>query len=167
MKSDELDKILNGALSAYSLEEPRPGLESRVLHRIRGRHEFSSRWMPWIFVAPALASLLVIAFLRRETRLPDLPQIAVNIPVVSFKLPLLAKAAPKSEKLPRDSRALPKQKEFPTPAPLTDQERILLAVMRRPPNETRRVFAELHMLNAEPIQIEEIHIDPLQDRGER
>ena len=33
-EGDERDRLLDEALSSYSAEEPRPGLEQRVLNRI-------------------------------------------------------------------------------------------------------------------------------------
>ncbi len=121
--------------------------------------------MHWIFVAPALAlaCLLLMLFTRPEP-LPNPPRIAPNTSAVLFDLPVVSDTQPPA-RLPQRARHLPKPKQFPTPAPLTDQERLFLALMRKPPNETRSVFAELQKPNSEPIQIEELHIEPLQSRG--
>lgn len=48
MASDELDKILDSALASYSQEEPRPGLDRRILNRIRAEGETRRfPWLPW------------------------------------------------------------------------------------------------------------------------
>jgi uncharacterized membrane protein YidH (DUF202 family) len=72
MKSDELDKILDGPLSTYSREEPRPGLDSRVLNRIRtARERRSFGWLRWAMAIPAFACLLLaITFWSTRDSIP-------------------------------------------------------------------------------------------------
>ena len=62
MGSDELDKILDSALASYSQEEPRPGLDARVLKRIRAAGEARSfAWWRWATAIPVFACLLFLA----------------------------------------------------------------------------------------------------------
>src|SRR5437879_3724578 len=69
MKSNqpgELDKLLDEALTSYSSEDPRPGLEQRVLSRVRAAgapRRFG--WWRWAVAIPVFASLLVLAVSHR------------------------------------------------------------------------------------------------------
>src|SRR6266568_4065939 len=92
MGSDELDKILDSALSSYADEEPRPGLEGRVLNRIRASrdgHRFA--WLRWPIAIPAFACFLVLALTLWTKR--------DSTPKPSKPTPTIAKAAPVSPTL--------------------------------------------------------------------
>jgi hypothetical protein len=63
---DELDRLLDEALASYSSEEPRPGLERRVLKRVRAeRAPRRFGWWRWAVAVPVLASLLALAVTHR------------------------------------------------------------------------------------------------------
>jgi hypothetical protein len=169
MKSNELDKILDGALSTYSREEPRPGLDSRVLDRIRAERERRRfRWFRWAVAIPAFACLLLaITFWTTRDSIPK-----------SWKpAPIVAKTAPASPIAPQVFQTtvarrrlkhlrLPKREQFPTPAPLTAEERALLAFVVRSPKQAEELFSGAKSRTSEPLEIKAIHIEPLQSDGE-
>jgi len=199
---DELDKLIDGALSGYSSAEPMEGLEERVLQRVHAAG--AARRGPWLrrcgFAIPALAALFVAAIVLRTSWKP-VPHTASTTrshparTIVALKPPSpaarespalvarVSRAKPRNRtrqehRLP--SRALPKLQYFPTPEPMTKEERALVAWVARNPAEAREVFADLRRrveepvtiqpiavpkLTEEPVTIEPIQIQPLQSDG--
>ena len=172
MKNDELDKILDGALSSYSREEPRPGLENRVLSRIRAARERRRfEWLRWAIAIPALACfLLAVTFwsTRPSISKPAQPAQAIGqtgpIAKAAPIAPVRGKVKVKGRRARRMS--LPKREEFPTPEPLTDEERELMAFVKLAPDKAREFALDSHTSDVQPLQIKEIHIDPLRASGE-
>jgi hypothetical protein len=166
---DELDRVIDGALARYSGAEPLAGLEERVLNRVRVV-ETGRRWrLAWAFAL--VAAVVVVAVVMRTPRQPVLksnglarviapapvrPAPAVEKERVVAKRPVRAKA--------RRQRVLPKQEQFPAPAPMTAEERALVAFVGQHPAEARQVFAELQKSD-EPIEIQPIQIPPLRSDG--
>jgi len=173
MKSDELDKILDGALSSYSREEPRPGLHARVLDRIRSPQEGSRfGWLRWAVAIPAFACVLFLAVTFWSTR-DSIPKsshparaIAQAGPVANAAPIVRARGKIKVHKRSARRMSLPKREKFPTPAPLTSEERALLAFVARLPKQAEEILINAKRRSAEPLQIEEIHIEPLESSGE-
>jgi hypothetical protein len=169
MTSKELDKILDDGLSSYSREEPRPGLEDRILNRVRApreRRRFS--WLRWAAAIPALACFL-LAVTFWSTR--DLkPKSRKPAPIISSKAPR-PRIGPRviqttlTRRRPKHVR-LPKREEFPTPKPLTAGERALLAFVARSPKQVEKLFSAANSRASEPLEIKPIYIEPLQSGGE-
>jgi hypothetical protein len=63
---------------------------------------------------------------------------------------------------PHKRQALPRLPQFPAPAPVTNEERALLAFVTRAPKEAQEALIDAPQLDVEPIRIEEIKIQPLQ-----
>src|SRR5438128_4798736 len=65
---DELDVIIDGALSGYSEASPLPGLEQRVLNRIRVSTDNRRRRfrLSWSALAFAMAALLIATTIRTQ-----------------------------------------------------------------------------------------------------
>ena len=61
--------------------------------------------------------------------------------------------------------ALPKQPVFPTPSPLTAEERLLLAMVKQDPAGTAEAFARLRTRASEPLEIAPLVIPPLETGG--
>lgn len=63
---------------------------------------------------------------------------------------------------------LPKLDVFPTPQPLTAEERALALVVTQTPLPAREALVEAQSLDAQPVRIAEIHIPPLEppDQGQ-
>ena len=57
--SDELDRIIDDALSGYSKATPRPGIEQRVLRRIRIAETDRRSFRFLRFALPLAAALLL------------------------------------------------------------------------------------------------------------
>ena len=167
-EGDERDRLLDEALSSYSAEEPRPGLEQRVLNRIRAEAGARRRaWAQWYIAIPALCLLAVVALVgwpRREPapapRRPVAQAPEVKKPVV---VPTRMR---KPARQPRTRVAgLPKLEQFPSPSPLTEEERALLEFVMRSPKDAQAFLGDVEIQSVEPIRIEEIHIEPLQSGG--
>jgi hypothetical protein len=162
---DPLDHLLDGALATYSRQEPRPGLERRVLSRI---HVEGARprlfFLRWALPVAAVACLLAgIALWNRPTPAP-----APWVPVRNEATPPAAIAAIPSgaKRLRRQPtngrRAAPKRTEFPVREALTHEERALVAFVRRTPDEAQRAFGETQPVQIEPLHIDEIQLRPLE-----
>jgi hypothetical protein len=175
MKNDEpdapdraLDDALDSALAQYSSEQPLAGLEQRVLDRVRAEGaaprtgpfgRFGVGWARALGFAVA-ASLLVAGVWwirpkpyvavagRARSPVPRRESaIATQPPATSRQPPVTA-----SEARPRQARR---------PVPLSRQERALLAFVARSPGQAREAFIDLQRRSTEPIQVEEIKIEPL------
>jgi hypothetical protein len=170
MRSDELDKILDDALSSYSREEPRPGLDDRIFDRIRAaREQRGFTWLRWALAVPAFACVLFLAVMFLSTR-DSVPKSWKPAPIISSTAspPPFAPAAiqPTATRRRLKPVRLPKPEQFPTPTPLTAQERALLAFVARSPKQAEELLTDAKSGTTEPIQIKEIQIEPLQGSGE-
>ncbi|MGI9070253.1 MAG: hypothetical protein ACR2JB_02715 [Bryobacteraceae bacterium] len=181
MGSEELDKILDSALASYSQEEPRPGLDGRVLNRIRAAGEVRRlAWLRWMVAIPVFASFLLLVFWISDSSKPARStfrasteirghaafqnrdrQGAVNRPQTHGARVAGSRPSAKHLRL-----RLPKREQFPTPTPLTAEERALLAFVGRLPKQAQEVLADARSRSAEPIEIKEVHIEPLQSSGQ-
>jgi hypothetical protein len=61
---------------------------------------------------------------------------------------------------------LPKREQFPTPTPITAEERALLAFVAHSPKQAEVLWEDAKSRTTEPLEIKEIHIEPLQNGGE-
>lgn len=157
---DGLDDLLDDALATYASQNPGPGIEQRVLHRIRTDGAWS--WLPPLgWALPLIAMGLVLAGIviwndRVSAPVPSRVAIAA--------MGSIRKGASPLRRQPRSQRpaALPKQREFPIRAGLTHQERSLLAFVRSAPDEALRTFGEMPSIKIETIEISQITVEPLQ-----
>jgi hypothetical protein len=172
----DLDSLLEEGLSSYSSQEPRPGLELRVLNRLRNAGPSVRFVFPrWAFAIPALAcGLVLFAWLHTLPVQQPVVQLKVTQQKVAPEAPTFTEAAiiPASrvqvERKPRSvaKRApLPKLQQFPSPAPITKEERALLAFVARSPDKAREILIDDRPWAAEPIRIKEINIQSLQIDG--
>ncbi len=155
-----VDELLDAGLARYSAAVPRSGLENRILAGLRAQPR-PSRWLDWrlagALATVAVALVIVILFFRQPPP-PDMPpQTAVAppspaapaTPVPSPKMvqpPLVAEvrpvphpsapAASGSDRRPEGRLGPgPRLETFPAPAPLSEQERLLLLFTRQTPQE--------------------------------
>jgi hypothetical protein len=167
----DLDSLMEQGLSSYSSQEPRPGLETRVLNRVRSEGPQVRFVFPrWAFAIPALAcGLLLFAWLQpSRVQQPVVQQIVAPAPPTVTEAPITPARREPVEQRPRSvaKRApLPKMQQFPSPAPITKGERALLAFVARSPEKAREILMDDRPWAAEPIRIEEIKIQPLQIDG--
>ena len=176
---DELDEILNAALTSYSMEGPRPGLEQRVLNRVRyeGLHFWKSWLLPPIGILVSACLLLVVISIpevwkpapRRPGAVPSarLAQTSRPIPATAplkrSEPPNLSRKRerPNAEKVARRERHLPKLDRFPSPTPLTSEEHALIVLATYPPQNVPKALLKSGRAAEQPIQIEPIKIEPL------
>lgn len=177
---DELDRILNQALSAYP-EEPMLGIQSRILRRVRNESlptqrtaVTTSSWARALGVGFTVAVVAAGVFWSRNSFVekPAKPnQTIAERP--SNRVDGAVDATPPAgvSRVHRDiestvrvrSRrsALPKLDVFPTPRSLTPQELALVKMARAvPPKATARP-EKTGAAQLEPIQIEALEIKPL------
>ena len=176
---NELDRLVEDALSTYCRQEPESGLEERVLNRIREagiRPKFRFVFPGWAVAAPVVAcvTIVIVTFWSPRPTQPDVSHVlrsGGNTATANIKQPEPAITAPtppqhKMSRRPGAMRsALPKRQQFPTPAPMTGEERALLAFVRNAPEEARKILIDGQQSSTELIQAEEISIAPLQSDG--
>ena len=172
-----VDELLDASLRRYADAEPRAGLEGRILAGTRARRRAQHRRMAWAWalaVAAAAVALLVVARPRRQS--PPAP-VAAETPA-PLRAPVAARAAPPAPPpVPRRPRrhTAPRTvdlrpQEFPTPRPLSEQEKLLLAYAEAL-QQASAVAAPKANIDFEremvipPITIAEIKIKPLELPG--
>jgi hypothetical protein len=173
----ELDQMIDAALSSYSATEARSGLEQRVLHHALAetRHKRNLFWA-WALAIPATACLLVALFFaaRHNSHRNTLEATATNAPAPTVPSPHQTPAtnsipSPQKRSIPHRVSAqpssthetLPKEDVFPSPSPLTAEERAAIALVRvrtapMPQQSDRAARVEI-----DPIHIAELQIKPI------
>jgi hypothetical protein len=165
--NNELDRTLDAALAKYAAAQPRAGLEDRVLANLRThRSRVPDRtWWRWS-VAGALAAMIVVAIaLAWRSSKPSHPVVKLHpSPTLqSAQKPTTPVASTGVGKQMRGSQAGPRKlvavrgttvhraqpevvasasprlDQFPSPRPLSEQEKILLDYVGRFPDEAARV----------------------------
>ena len=174
---DELDRILDAALANYASEEPRPGLERRVIRRVRSASGERRVWLwQWAVTMAAVASLVLAAVLFRPT--PPTPPVARKGPseppavvsrIAPERPPRVAPARPRRvvHRPVVASSALPKRDVFPALTPMNEQERAVLNLVARFPEQAHEILSEAAHPVLAPIEIEQIQIPPLPGGSER
>ena len=143
-RGNELDRVLDAALAKYAAVEPRTGLEERVLANLRSVKATGAHgvWWRWSLAAAAAAVLLIAITLVWRSRTPSRPAIANHPTSTEHR-----SAGPEKDvahhdanvipRRPRQARrthapgsapvvaAVPKLDQFPSPHPLSEQEKIL------------------------------------------
>jgi hypothetical protein len=166
-KQDELDSMLDAVLAKYAAAEPRAGLEDRILANLQAERDRvpNRAWWRWS-VAGALAALLVVvlALAWRSSRPPHpaianhsstAPQVAKQpaTPIVATgggnevrgnqaqrqERATLRRSAMHRARPEAIASANPKLDQFPSPRPLSEQEKILLDYVERFPEEAVRI----------------------------
>lgn len=183
--TDEFDRILSEALNEYREAQPLGGLEDRVLQRVQQQSGRRKLWWRWSFAAGLATALLAAAAwielrdppyrpLIEQTlvqRVQPVPEGAGNPADLKGRKPDYPETFP-SEGLgrPGPARTLasttyavakqPMLKKFPKPAPLTPEERALLALARTNPEALQTLPR-----NDADLAIAPITIQPLTDTG--
>ncbi len=148
-QEQKLDQWLDAALRQYGDVEPRAGLEGRVLARLRAEQEKPApSWRTgWVLLAATTAAVLAFGayFIGRPSGKSTVPApIAkvMNPPVaVERSVPRARIAAPVGAGRPHDRRRdagaaiPPKREQFPSPAPLSEQEKLLARYVSEYPRE--------------------------------
>lgn len=162
----KLDDLLDSALSQYSAVEPRPGLETRILARIRDGAEqprapwWGARWVVAGAVATVVVVLVLSVLLFRPAQEPVQMQVRPVAPslnqeqegrnpqeaaVEPGKLPKRAPVVRKERRADSQPRQTLAQRDrppvFPTPMGLSDQDKLMMAYLAQTPKE--EIIAQL------------------------
>ena len=161
-KQMQIDDMLDSLLANYSAAEPRPGLETRILANLRERPEKQTAqgwWnFKWLWAGMVAAAIIVAAVLiggRRRIESSTNLTVKTTQPATQSGIQSHAPIAPKetvqiyrrkavATKQPQNAAlALNKRPAiFPTPTPLSEQERLLLSYYSHTPRE--EVMAQSH-----------------------
>ena len=137
----QLDQVLDSLLANYADAEPRPGFETRLLAAVRERKPlFHLGWLWAASAAIATATAVFAVYYLPLWQIPKPPSIeAAKPPVV---LPIRSVPIPDSRPHPLKLTVKPaplvstvdvRQEVFPTPVPLSEQERLLLRYLAGTP----------------------------------
>jgi hypothetical protein len=192
-EKDDLDLLIDSALSTYADPGRDSGLEDRVLVTLAPvrtatpsvRGGWRRRWLPWAVALPIAAGLLILWLSPRGDKpLPaSEPQEARSAAPkaiaphanssseVRREVPhrhAVRTTQPASPVQTAQAALLPKRDVFPTPQPLTAEERALVLVVTQTPLPAREALVEAQSLDDSPVRIAEIHIPPLEplDQGQ-
>jgi hypothetical protein len=154
---DQLDHVIDAALTKYAAVEPRTGLEERVLAVLRAEQTTAraKTWWRW-GMAGALAAVLVVALALALRSGKSSHPVFVNRPAETqpspTQAPLTANAGAetvparvppvrKQNRQPISTRlaADPKLDVFPSPRPLSEEELALARYVRNFPSDAKRV----------------------------
>jgi hypothetical protein len=147
LPNGELDRELDAALAKLAAVEPREGLEERILANLRTEHNRAGAhsWWRWPAVA-ALAVMVVAVFIALRSEKPA-HDIAAYTPAItqpnknpgtqftndrrstSIRPNEISGRRPKPHESSRPASVpiAPKLDQFPSPQPLSEQERMLTA----------------------------------------
>jgi hypothetical protein len=159
---DESDRALDAALAEYTSVEPRAGLEERILANLRAADSptIARRWWNWRIAAVVAATLIIAVSLVARWNRASQPPTVVQRPHVK-EAPIAPQVANREnsvasqKKLPRHRgvRTQPQQEivavdpkldVFPSPLPLSEQEKILSLYVEKYP-EHAALVAEARM----------------------
>jgi hypothetical protein len=144
------DDQIDAALANYVAVQPRAGLEERILAHLRaqGKPSVSLVWWPWAGVVAA--AILIAALLlwklerpgdqRMVRHQPSLqqgtrPQVAAHPALPKIEQPAVRALVPRSRRsiAPETAEIAvePKLDQFPSPQPLTREEKMLVEYVER------------------------------------
>lgn len=151
-KDRNLDQLLDSLLDSYSDVEPRPGLETRVLANLRDqagrRKSWQWRWGWAGCVTAALTALVFIVVLERPIEPPRpvahvvSPSVDRSDPAVTQRHHVAKKAIQPRHQEPVVAAVDKRPDRFPTPVPLSDQEKLMLRYLARTPRQ--EIIAQSH-----------------------
>ncbi|MGD0697777.1 MAG: hypothetical protein ABSB82_23425 [Terriglobia bacterium] len=178
-KQDQfVDELLDAGLARYGNVTPRPGLEGRILANVHAE-QGGRAWFAWAggLASGAVAAAVILGVLELpHLRIPPPPPVpfvqrgaATNVlaPVVSPAQPThvphgtLTPAHPVAGVTARTLAPEPHLAQFPSPQPLTDQERLLIEYVRHTPAEILSARATESTVIPE-LEIKELEITPLE-----
>ena len=180
-RADSLDARIDDALRTYAVPEPIPEarvVTARLLVREREVEARRKRTL-WAWAVPAAACLVALAIgaegLLRPVRSPETAR-ALAAPRVTASAPVV-QAAPVSMRVAQrrparmvpahrvlaEEQPLPKLEVFPTPTPLSPQERALEQFARTASPQVKRALFEDQEHPQGPAALAELKIRPLDE----
>jgi hypothetical protein len=192
-KQDEFDRMLDAALAKYAAVAPRTGLEQRVLANLRaGQARVPDHaWWRWSAIAAVAGVIVVAVALSLRSDKPSPPVVASH-PPTPIQAPkergteILSIAHRSGTRPTRPSTArkpamrppppevaiarAPKLEQFPSPQPLSEQEKLLQNYVAENP-EQAVVLARARTEALRHDQLEEMNSfpsgDPARDSEQR
>jgi len=187
---DDLDRLLDAALAKYAQVEPRAGLENRVLATLQAeRSRLPQRdWWRWS-VAGAVAVVVVVVVLTWRSGMFHGQEIAIHRSISAPAIPPPGVELPGSGVGPEVGKndghtpapgpapkhimhrahatevasAKPKLDQFPSPQPLSEQERLLENYVAKYP-ERAVLLARARLEALQRDQLEEMNAFPSRSR---
>jgi hypothetical protein len=167
-KDKQMDEMLDSMLANYSSAEPRPGMETRILASVRDAEQRKPARPSWMFkglwaaAAVAAAIIVVVVFIggRQNVKQPPVvvktaptpvqphapqPSLPETVTVHPERHRLREAVTPGVESTRLESASLPpgrRPEVFPSPTPLSEQERLLLSYLTSTPRE--EIVAQSH-----------------------
>lgn len=146
-----VDRVLNEALAPQEME-PRAGLEQRILANLRAQPE-PRPWWRWVWAAVAVALIaLAVGLQMMDLTPPAKPPVAARQPSPAPAPKIVPAPAVRAQvRPPRGSPSTPviaasvtppgpsRQDVFPSPEPLSEQERLFYQFVRQSPREAVQV----------------------------
>lgn len=171
-KDKNLDQILDSLLAVYSDVEPRPGLETRIVAKLRDHANRSNGWnwkWAWTWSGTAVAALAVLVLivgLELPIELPRQPVFHADWSLLHRSAPAVVEAARVNKKRTQTheenavsiATADTRPEVFPTPSPLSDQEKLMLRYLAR--TTKQEIIAQSHP--DKPLETEEPLQQPMQ-----
>jgi hypothetical protein len=185
-----VDELLDSAMAHHQAAEPRAGLETRILTHVRIASQESSRRRSrrlW-FVAAATAAAVVVFIAihvdhRPQNPAPQTAQTGSAVPSPP-KETLKANSEPTPAPGPATKAVEPKRiarhkenpshqveahhwpSQFPTPAPLTNEQKALVRYVQKTPPEVLATPVlksdfTVHLVEIKPLKIAPLEIKPL------
>ena len=134
-----ISELLDASLRNYAGGEPRAGLEGRVLAGVRARQQAARRRMAWLWVAGitgvvAMVTLLAVSLTHRQPApMPTIAKAPANPPAAVVAKGAPAVQPPVARRSPRHTAPAAvewRPQQFPTPRPLSEQEKLLVAYVQ-------------------------------------
>jgi len=173
-----VDELLEASLKQYRSEEPRLGLDTRILAGIRAREAAARRrrlvWALAVCTGMLAAIGLVLHSAHAPSRHPATSATgAQRAPLQAAKPPAIPGSADSRIWSPRlvhgpmekprppkpGVRATKRPEQFPTPMPLTEQEKLLLTYLAN--NRKVDLLAQADKAD-EATEVSDIKLDPLE-----
>ena len=184
-----VDELLDSSLAHRREAAPRPGLEARILELVRSTASAErAGGMAWKWWAAAATAAVVVMFVmirvanRSHRPVPQTSRAANAVPAPSPGETLKAIAEPTPVADPATKVAQPKRiarheskpshrveahhwpSQFPTPAPLTEEQKALVQYVRETPAQVLAEPVLKAELTVERVEIKPLEIPPLKVR---
>ena len=187
---DELDQMIDAALTSYGTAAAGDPIEERLLRAVQRRLAEEHvpprhRWLPW--AATLAAAACIAAFFiahpnpmrirgidshqpsqqdRGSSTAESKPPAQEIQPRTSTELRSKSRAKLQSARQPAQTASLPKLDVFPTPrSPTEDEAALALFIQRAPESEVRALFEAQARADA-PVIINELEIPPIEPLNE-
>ena len=172
----DLDCLIDEALRTYAHQATDANLIERILSRLANEPASKARlgWVPWAAaLTAAICLVMLVLFGPKSTRTPALPMQNAQFhnPAGLSARPRAQTAktakrtnrdAPRLRSIPATaaSQPLPKLDMFPTPSPLTSQDRALAIYVAHTPRAELQALARSEQEQT-PLTVASIHVMPL------